>query len=88
MIILERLKNALAKANDLTDERKIEMIREEIRMELTDAADEIAILRKQLAEIVEYLSNKYEDFIPNEEFTSYDKKIEDIKTSVKKELED
>jgi hypothetical protein len=34
-----------------------------------------------MAEIVDFLSNKYEDFVPNEEFIVYNKKVEEIKTS-------
>ena len=77
------IRNILAKANGLEAERRIEIIREGVRQEYTIPADELAILRKQMAEIVSFLSNKYEDFVPNEEFVAYNKKVEEIKTSAK-----
>ena len=86
-MISNKIKNALAKANGLEAERRIEIIREGVQQEYAIPADELAILRKQMAEIVSFLSNKYEDFVPNEEFVAYNKKVEEIKTSAKQQME-
>ena len=86
-MIDNKIKNALAKANGLEVERRIEIIREGVQQEYTIPADELAILRKQMAEIVDFLSNKYEDFVPNEEFVAYNKKVEEIKANAANELQ-
>lgn len=79
--------NYLSVVNDLQLKRKIELIRLGVQEEYAIPADELAILRKQMAEIVSFLSNKYEDFVPNEEFVAYNKKVEEIKTSAKQQME-
>lgn len=80
------LKNALAIANGLQEERRVELIREKVAEQYSDKADEIAILRKELADLKALVKQLHKDELPTSEFDEYNAKIEEIKESVKQEL--
>lgn len=82
------LKNALAKANGLENERRIELIREGVREELPHSADEFAILRKAIANIDKFLMMQFPYMELNQEFEEYNAKVEAIKADAKAQLED
>lgn len=87
-MIDNKIKNALAKANNLDTERRIEMIREGVREELPNSADEFAILRKAIANIDKFLMMQFPYAELNQEFEEYNAKVEAIKADAKAQLED
>ena len=85
-MITNEIKNALAKANGLEAERRVEIIREEVRKEFPSLADEVAILRKAVAYLFEIISILHEGELDNSEFSEYNKIVEAIKVAATEEL--
>lgn len=81
-----KIKNALASANGLTEQRRIELIREGVRNKYPNPSDEIAVLRKAVAVLFEVISTLHEGEINNVEFAEYHDTIETIKEDVRKAL--
>lgn len=85
-MITNEIKNALAKANGLEAERRVEIIREKVRKEFPSVADEVAILRKAVAYLFEIISILHEGELDNSEFSEYNKIVEAIKVAATEEL--
>lgn len=82
-MIPDNIKNALAKANGLTEERKTELIRERVQKKYPHPYDEVAILRKAVAVLFEVVAKLHPAQINNAEFAEYNAIVEQIKTEVK-----
>ena len=81
----EQIKNALAAENGLLEQRKTMLIREGAGEQYPVPADEIAILRKEVA----YLRTVLESMgivLKHTEFVDYNNHINAIKTNVKTTL--
>lgn len=87
-MITNETKNALAKANGLEAERRVEIIREGVRKEFPSVADEVAILRKAVAYLFEIISILHEGELDNAEFAEYNALVEQIKTVAKATMEE
>lgn len=74
-------KNKLAKLCGLVDERYTDMVKEDVKKEYR-LEDEIAILRKLLASILELHKGEIDDI----EFTKYHTFVEQIKASAKEDV--
>lgn len=82
-------KDFLAKENNFSKEREIEIIREGVRQELPDSADEFAVLRKAIANIDKFLMMQFPYAEFNQEFEAYNAKIEEeIKAEAKRRMEE
>lgn len=81
-----KIKNALASANGLTEQRRVELIREGVREKYPNPSDEIAVLRKAVSVLFEVISTLHEGEINNVEFIEYHDTIETIKENVRKAL--
>lgn len=79
MPIPDNIKNALAKANGLNEQRKIEIIRENVRKKYGVVDDEVAILRKAVAYLFELIATLHEGELDNTEFAEYNALVEQIK---------
>ena len=86
MITNER-KNALAKRNGLTEQRRVELIRERVNQNFPNIADEVAELRKAIADICDFLTAEFPYKEQNEKFNQYNALVENIKIEVQTELE-
>lgn len=84
--MLENVKNALAKANGFDNERRVELIRERVREEFPNTADEIAVLRKAIAYLFDLIATLHHGELNNEEFAKYNAFIEHVKAITKEEL--
>ena len=83
-MITEKMKNAAASKNALSQERFVEKVRSGIRNELKlTAEDEIAILRKAVALLFDLVSTLHPEVIDNEEFKAYNLAVEAIKAAKK-----
>ena len=87
-MLTESMKNEMAKANGLTNERYVELVRKSVDGEF-QLPDEVAILRKICSRlldiVVELHSGELSDEVI-EEFLSYNSRIEAIKKARKEEL--
>ena len=74
----EAMKYKLAKINGLEQERFEDMVKEDVRKEMS-ADEELAILRKAVAYLFDLISNLHEGEIDNSEFEKYNALVEGIK---------
>ena len=77
-MITEAKKNALAVAAGLFEERRIEIIREGVK-EIYTLDDELAILRKEVAEQRAIIARLLGEELPPSEFTEYNNNVEAVK---------
>ena len=80
-----KIKNALAVENDLIEKRKIMLIREGAEELYPIPADEIAILRKEVAYMREILESMG-IVLKHTEFVDYNNNINTVKDNVKTTL--
>ena len=73
----EAMKNKLAKANGLSQERYEDLVKEDVRKEMS-ADEELAILRKAVARLFDIVATLHPE-IDNAEFAEYNALIEAIK---------
>ena len=81
-----KIKNALAVENDLIEKRKIMLIREGAEELYPIPADEIAILRKEVAYMREVLESMG-IVLKHTEFVDYNNNINSVKETTYKELD-
>ena len=86
-MISNKLKNALAVANGLSEERKIELIRQGVREQIPHADDEIAMLRKAVAYLFDIIATLHEGELDNTEFAKYNALVEQIKIDAKSSVD-
>lgn len=82
---MDNITTKLANKNGLSEERYIELVRARAREKYPNEADEISLLRKEIAMlrgVVETLSGKK---LPVTKFVAYNADIENIKAAAKAE---
>ena len=85
-MLSEQNKDKLAKMCNFTQERYGDKVKQGAEKEYPHLQDEIAILRKQQAEIIQWIYNKFSEDVGLLEFTEYNNIIENIKEISKEEL--
>lgn len=73
----ESMKNKLAKANGLSQERYEDKVKEDVRKEMS-ADEELAILRKAVARLFDIVATLHPE-VDNAEFEEYNALVEQIK---------
>ena len=76
----------LANKNNQTEEVYVKLVQEKVREIYTDEADEIAILRKEIAILRTIIEQNLQVTLPASEFVSYNENIEKIKQEEKEEV--
>ena len=84
---MDKLKNELAKKNGLSEERYVELVREKANVVYPNKADEISLLRKELAYLRSVIEKNLGIKLEETEFTSYNALIENFKTEARAEVE-
>ena len=90
-MMTERMKDALAKENGLTNERYVEKIRKNVEQTYPNKADEIAELRKEINTLraaIKYilLQTNLEFDFNDSEYIKYTSIVEGIKDKAKEDL--
>lgn len=76
----------LANKNNQKEEVYVKLVQEKVREIYTDEADEIAILRKEIAILRTIIEQNLQVILPASEFVSYNENIEKIKQEEKQEV--
>ena len=86
-MINTKKQNFVAKINNLTEERRVELIRTRVQEEFPHFYDEIANLRNAVAFLFDFFANEFPYAELDKKFIEYNKKVEQIKENVKEELQ-
>lgn len=82
---MKDLKTALATKNGYSKERYTELVREKVKEKYPNKADEIAILRKEIAVLRSTIETLIGKPLPSTTFAEYNNTVESIKTEAKAE---
>lgn len=80
------LKTSMATKNGFSEERYVELVRAGVKVKYPDKADEISLLRKEIALLRKVIEKELKIVLPPSNFPVYDEYVEGVKVNSKIEV--